>query len=585
MKHSALLKEASSYPSLVESSDVDGGSSVAVLTYLRCIIESIDNAELLYVTLQYLLALPERTEEESAPARPTTLARRRKSQTLISSLAQGQEKPMPDLFTLIDLVLTSLQSRNQQTVTATLRLVSVLLRSQHQYAVSSILKTQPTTNVITARAMDAHKRDTATLFSFAEDLIEHNDLRVLYEAHLHDARTLLESHCCSSRLLALPDSAVLDLSSVKEHSRSVQPHTIRLDDPLMTSLVSLLEDFLANDISTNLSLTQAFSTLASCGNTRLDFWLLGNPGQPEDTLDPTVYKDEDVNGSCHDDNITINNDSDTALAASEVTLKPGVFKASVAELNENAKSSSPVFTALNRIVQQVERFRCDIQDFDTYLAERRHIFKVGEDIDKAVANDLPPSRRSQVSSSQSHSQVREVPQISAISRRMISETSSNNASRSSSPRGRQLNDSSTSTLAGRLNPLRISPSPSPSKPGSRTFSPSPLQKDTGPSDITSSTPPKPAITSFGPGDALRQSIKVKTQSHVHDRISTPDIGSSETSSIRSESIAPDTRKIPETIEVTLSHLLTNIIILQEFVLELAAIIQVRASLFGEVKIA
>jgi len=39
------------------------------------------------------------------------------------------------------------------------------------------------------------------------------------------------------------------------------------------------------------------------------------------------------------------------------------------------------------------------------------------------------------------------------------------------------------------------------------------------------------------------------------------------------------------IVVSLSHVLTNIVILQEFILELAAVMQVRASLFGEVKFA
>jgi hypothetical protein len=34
--------------------------------------------------------------------------------------------------------------------------------------------------------------------------------------------------------------------------------------------------------------------------------------------------------------------------------------------------------------------------------------------------------------------------------------------------------------------------------------------------------------------------------------------------------------------VSLSHVMTNIVILQEFILELAAVMQVRASMFGEV---
>ena len=569
------------YPSLIESSDVDGGSSVAVLTYLRCVIESIDHAELLHVTLQYLLAIPDKIQEDIKPLRPTTLAQRRKSQTLISNLAQGQEKPMPDLFTLVDLIQTSLQSRNQQTVTATLRLVSVLLRSQHQYAISSIIKNQPIGHDTPFRTMAAHDRDTRILFSLAEDLIDHDDLGEMYESHLQDARILLEAHCCSARLLALPDAAGANLSGIEKHSSLVQPHLIRMDDPLIKSLVSLLEDFLANDIGTNLGLTQAFSTLASCGNTRLENWLLGDPVQHEGISNQQTASDDDLDDSDNDDTIPLNKGDETNLASSEVTIKPIKLERSTQELKDTSTVTSPVFAALEELVQQVERFRRDIHDFDTYLAERRHVFRVGEDIDRAVANDLPPSRRSQEPSRLSHSRVRSVPQIGSISKRLMSETSSANASRSSSPRGRQLNDSSSSTLAGRLNHLRISPSPSPSKPASRTFSPSPLQKDAVPSDPTPSTPPKRAITPTGPADALRQNIKLKIRSSSH-RNDVPDI-TSETSSIRSESVTAETRTADETREVTLSHILTNVIVLQEFILELAAIVQVRASLFGEVK--
>jgi len=39
----------------------------------------------------------------------------------------------------------------------------------------------------------------------------------------------------------------------------------------------------------------------------------------------------------------------------------------------------------------------------------------------------------------------------------------------------------------------------------------------------------------------------------------------------------------ESREASLSHVLTNVVVLQEFVLEMAAVMQVRASLFGEVK--
>ena len=72
------------YPSLLESSDVDGGSSVAVLTYLRRILESLDHPDMINLILHYLLALPEGgASATSVDVEPSvSAARKRKSMDL-----------------------------------------------------------------------------------------------------------------------------------------------------------------------------------------------------------------------------------------------------------------------------------------------------------------------------------------------------------------------------------------------------------------------------------------------------------------------------------------------------------------------
>ena len=563
------------YPSLMESSDADGGSSVAVLTYLRCIIESINNPELIKLTLQYLLAVPEYPEDEAKPARPATLARRRKSQTLISTLVGVQEKPVPDLFTLVDLVLTSLWSRNQQTITATLRLVSVILRNQHQFAVPSMIKTRYSGD-LPVRNVGTHYRDTALLFAMAEDLLFHDDLREAYDAHLEDARTLLETHCCSP--LSLPIAACkMKPGHQPTHSTAAShrltPHSIDLDDPLLQALVSLLEGFLSNDIATNLGLTQAFATLISCGNTRLEYWLLQEPTDYDVSLERSPISDDGLYESDNDDTITLNNRANSSKQQPKIPKRISGPESLVA-----SHSTSPVFTALDSVVQQVETFRHDIQEFDTYLTERRHVFKVGDDIDKDIADGSDaPSRRSEDSSRPTYSKAGNAAQLGSISDRLMSASSSASISRSSSPRGRQLDLSSTPNLVGRLALFKMSPSRSPSKIESRIFSPSPLRKDS-----VTSTPPQRVVTPMGPPDALRQKVKIKTK-NGSNKSRMEDVESSEVSSIRSGSVMLDTQTDEELKEITLSHLLTNIIVLQEFILELAAVIEVRASLFGEVE--
>ncbi len=560
----------------MESSDIDGGSAVAVLSYLRCILESIDHPELTHLILHYLFALPKGPPEDLSKARPTTLVRRRKSEILVNTLATGDEKPSPNLFTLVDLILTSLQSRNQQTVTATLRLISVILRNHHQRALSTLIKVQ-TRNLSAKRTVGAHDRGLDYLLSLAEDLAPSDDLEMAYETHLQDAHSLLESHSCSVQLLALPSMETLTMQSTTKDpwgkSHLVQAHTIPPEDALLGTLLLLFTSFLHNDIETNLSLTQAFSTYASCGYTRLEGWLItnfSNTGKTGKTNCPSTRKPlsidldqetklEDQNTSASDDDGATNN------RASDPRHE-----------DPTSELSSPVFSVFHSLLDQVEVFRRDILDFDTYLAERRHVFKVGEEIDSALAGNPIPPRKSEDSKRTSPTRARDAAPIGSISQRLLSENISAGASRSSSPRGRQRNDPPISTLVGRLSHLQIPPSPSSSNPASRAYSPSPLRKDS-----FSSTPPRFTNAPIGPVDALRQKIKIiirPLSQQDHSR----GLGSSETSSVRSDSVGPASNTADEPKEISLSHLLTNVIILQEFMLELAAIVQVRASLFDEV---
>ena len=562
-----------SYPSLVESSDADGGSSVAVLTYLKCIVESTDHPDLLDIMLRYLLAIPERIETVTKPTRPTTLARRRKSSMLMTNLAQGQEKPMPDLFTLVDLILTSLRSRDAQTVTATLKLVSIILRYHHQYAMSSIVKTRSVPNELFKRTLDTHQKDVDALLAMAEDLIEHDGLTEAYASHLQDARIVLETHCCSSRLLALPAGGAQDAVQPPNPSEEVAvvPHAVRTDDNLLGSLNALLEDFLGNDIDTNLSLTGAYASLVSCGNTCLSGWFLSG----------------DVDSNSHINSLQAQTELDARGGNSpkddSIETIPSLNDQHIEQPRERhtgiGSPQSPVFAIFERLVRRVESLRRGIRDLDTYLEERRHLLYGGADTDQAVAVD--PAHPSQPGDQGTAgfgktptSQGRGVGPSGLTMDRLMYDTQSSNDSRSSSPRGRKPGDQSHQAIVDRLNHLRISPSPRPSKAASRT-SPSPQPNNTFTSqskDLSREVP-----------DVLQQKVKVKNHHSPHEPPSKTvgESETSETSSIRSETTAQAQSIDPKT-EVPLGQLLTNIIILQEFILELAAIVEVRASLFNDV---
>lgn len=470
------------------------------------------------------------------------------------------------------------------------------MRTQHQYAISSLIRVRPP---CCQRTIGAHNADVDMLFSMAKEIGTDHGLEESYEAHMHDVRNLMEMHSCSSQLLALPGFDIFADQVAAKHtpanSKPVTAHSISVEDPLLRSLLSLLDRFLVNDIETNLSLTQALTTLASCGYTRVEGWLLGNNIDDVYPSDQEMSSDEDADVTPHTRNASSNGSS-----VQNASLR--AIKKASREPIRHPSSASPVFAALSSLAQKIDFFRRKIQDFDTYLAERKHIFKVGEEIETALSEPsvrvLPSKKSTPAPATPLNSPPSNL--IGTISRRLFSEgeTSSNDASRSSSPRGRQQRDASSSAaLVGRLNHLRLSPSPTPSQnqQQSRNFSASPLRRSRK-NKPPSATPPQ-AVTPMGPPDVLLQKVKMPTITTSSTGTSPPRlmptkiipssnaaIGSevgSDASSVRSDSILTAGSGPPdeEVREVSLGHLLTNIVILQEFVLELAALVEIRVTLF------
>ncbi|KAL9590080.1 MAG: hypothetical protein Q9203_001102 [Teloschistes exilis] len=536
------------YPSLVESSDIDSGSSVAVMTYLRSILENVSNADIVRLLLRYMLDSPAELVKEHKPSRPSTLARRRKSESLVTISASRSDDPTPDLLTLTNIIHGYLLSCSQPTVTASLRLLATILRFWHNLTTTNLLKMQDLRTTDHPRTLEQHERSLDFLYTLAEDILDDDGLKECYESHLQDAQAMVEMHPCSTEcLLRSGLSAVAEDTFAMTRNKRLK-RTISEDDPLLADLLSLLDDFLFNDIEVNLSLTENMAALASCSEILLEGWL----------LQPISVK------PCHESSNDEMKNEESSPAAVQIP-------------SDLPDRLSPVFDRLSSLVGRLDRLRQDIQDFDIYLAERRHIFKVGEEIDDAVA-DVPKRKSSEMGAGM-QTRVHDQMRVGSIAERL---KTSSNVSRSSSPRGRPQEhprdlDQPLDSLVGRLSHLRVSPSPSPFKGLKRTFSPSPLRRDSV-SSSASNTLPSPR----GPPDVLNRKVRLKTYTRrrKHPRENTD----SEANSVNNDSVNDESEITGETKEIGLSHLLTNIIILQEFVLELAAIIQVRASLFGEVSI-
>ena len=273
------------YPSLLESSDIDGGSSVAVLTYLRRILESLDHPDMINLILHYLLALPDSRETQDAKPRSSVSdARKRKSMDLATLMASKSDlTATPLLFNLVDLILACLRSRNQQTIHVTLRLVSAILKRHHRYAVMTLLKTEILPNHTVHRTIGAHEQEVEYFMSLAGQVGGQDNFDEVYENILQDTTARVESHPCSLKLVApavgrnhgQKSATVTD--SLPGAPREVREHTLRPDDPLLNAMLDLLQTFFLNSVETNLSVTETLLDLGVCGYMSIEGWLTRSP--------------------------------------------------------------------------------------------------------------------------------------------------------------------------------------------------------------------------------------------------------------------------------------------------------------------
>ncbi|KAI9723338.1 MAG: hypothetical protein M1812_001222 [Candelaria pacifica] len=594
------------YPSLLESSDVDGGSSVAVFTYLRRILESLDHPDLIHLILHYLLALPDQPAPQTAqPARPLLGISRRKTLDLLTNFPDMADKPSPSLFNLVDLIISSMRSTSHQTVTASLKLVSVILKRHYQYAVTTLLQTSNAVSSESQRTIGAHNREMEVFFDLVSAIGGETDIDHSYENHLKDNLNLLETHPCSAQLLSInngdgpfdqgnPPSSKLGIGPSEIHL-----HTLNTQDPFLQTILEAMKKFFVNTVEMNLSLTETIVDLAACRHMRLEGWLVVDPAKYDYSNDQ--YAAGQNHEQAQDDDTSIETNSTLDGAEGHERDQTTALKQARLEPSWAPEHTPPILAVLQSLTDQISTFRTEIPDFNTYLSERRQIFRVSDELTEALVSAPPPTNRSTqqlkrpaAPSTPIVSTPLRFSTLNSVSQRIFSPS----VSRSSSPlRGRQQQVPAeserlaTPSHTRRLGQHSLARSPTPSQRKHVEVSVSPRRSG-------SVKPPSLKDDSADPKVLMRK-IRVRGK-HTHQGEATCDTASYGTikngevtigtmnavSDMESRSIEAQGDEVPaeeKEDEVSVSHLLTNIIILQEFILELAALIQVRASLFGEIK--
>ena len=380
----------SRYPSLLESSDIDGGSAVAVLTYIRVILDTLEHPDIIHLILSYLMALHEKPPTPSTAPPTPSVARRRKSLDLLTMATKADGKPSPDLFSLVDLILTSLKSKSQQTVAATLRLVSIILRKHHSYSISTLLKVRRIDEGAPQRTIGAHTKEMKLLFSMINRIgVDDNSGTDSYEAYLKDNLELLECHPCSAKALEIKNPQENQRS--ESRAKDLYTHTLRLDDPLLKSVVELLSTFFSNSVETNLILTCVIVDLASCCYMKPEGWLLYDPAHYEyDEGSDEEFEEE------WEELIAEGEMGDGLLEELERKQMKGLKRA---RKEPKWKDTPPVMEVLQSLTKQIEAYRREIPDLDDKIYERKNAFKLTEHLNEAMSGQgVPPQPTRSVNS-------------------------------------------------------------------------------------------------------------------------------------------------------------------------------------------
>lgn len=622
---------------------------MAVLTYLRRILESLDHPDMINLVLHYLLALPEALASREGPSTSSISdARKRKSMDLATMMAEkSSETVTPLLFNLVDLILACLRSRNQQTIHVTLQLVSAILKRHHRYAVITLLKTEVLPANTADRTVGAHEQEVEYMVGLASSIGGHGDFDEIYGNILKDTTTRLESHPCSLRLLVSrvstsdPKLPVVP-DSLPGAPRDVRDHTLRADDPLLNATLDLLETFFINPVEMNLSVTETVVDLAICGYMSIEGWLARSPKTYSFAEEDNEAGDATAGGQEErgdDTSVSIGElgapstspSSGRGLSASEAQRLKALARCR-RRPQWNRESVPRMLSLLQRLCDQVSSFKEMIPRFEELLQQRREAFQTAETMldhppptrKASPASQSTPERPSPDRAGRAGSPSSRPSALEGFAQRFLLELGT--PSRSVSPRGRKdpgrSSGASTSGTTPGLSESSIPRAPrappkefhinyaDPNKSGtSRNFSPSSARSDLGSATDLGEASAASQAAAFA---AIDQSILARLVGLPDDKLKPipikldrwptsnsaeatgsedrPDraegsgtAGAARASVGTAEDVKAGTPA--EETKVSVSHVITNVIIFQSFLLELAGLMQVRAGLFGEVRYA
>ncbi|KZP11999.1 hypothetical protein FIBSPDRAFT_961810 [Athelia psychrophila] len=606
------------YPTVLECSDADG-SAVAVMSYIEIMIRTLEPGALSDLLVSFLVS--EDNDEVDRPPQQRHMAmmnlggapprsksgvekhhklRRRKSSAMVLLEMEAPESSRHSeyftsmgRFNLKDLLLSNLRSTNQPTAAAALQLLQCMLLRHCQLCVERVLVVfydpkatsfpepamlPPPVNQ-TSGPLDDDDDDEEFVYPGAENdkpLISTPSGPVFYQpdttyntheremglyltlvsrvdpSHNEDAFSTGYDHYLRDAVISIQNQTCFYLEETAE-SRAKMKHRLNAHDPILASMLDSLRKFFSNTPEFNISLTGLLATLAICPDRSLAGWLTfgTNDAQP-------------ANVSAGDTGLLADSDGDDRSIdfriEEELATESHVLPAS----SVDERSRPIIHTIFHGLVAQLERYRQLVTNFDQYLLERRQGLLFSENLTDALSLAFEMAKDSPKATALVP------PQTPTHTTRP--KAKSNAASSFVSFLTPRKNKSIPSKAAGPSEPT------TPPRGGNKAIAASPF----GPHyqqtrDIT--VEPFVASIDSGPWSPVKSKAWA---SEDDDPFSAgnqwAEKGSADSQSIDSSTDEDETGNSRKAANVTLSQLLDNVVILEESIKELVAIIHARRSL-------
>lgn len=500
--------------------------------------------------LHFLLALPGLPASRPVTRDATSERPKPRATMALEHFRKQQDALNPSFFSLVDLILATLQSTNSEAITAGLRLVSIIMRQQHQYAIGSLVRVLPAKQSSPRRTLGVLVQDTSELIQLAEEIGGAHINNDSYDNSLKDALAMIESHDCSkvhpSLIMLNGNGSESSESNPRVTKPAVYKHRLRMDDPLMLALLSLMDQFFVNEIEVNLVLTEVLAHLASCPYVCLEGWLAAEPSVSQTIIDAQSIQNASFDGTelyIEDDEKELEQQRIRAYekACQIPHLKP--------------KHQPSLVMILHKLRDDLEHATSTITDFNELVASRKRAFEGAAEMEDDASKSSPAFSRRAKSPGSPRSPLASVKDSMG------------------SPKDRSI----TGMMSLGLPPIfeliagKPKTTASPTKPLSTRTSHSNIE----PLSSAPSTRPEGEVLS----PTVAPPVQPEQEFNVFEQSVTFALD-------ESGSLTPLDHENTDPFDVnqdhpkaTLSRVLTNVIILQDFTLELAAIMQVRAGLF------